>query len=100
MSNRLDLGPKPYLGYTASLVERAAELRSDFVALGDLQKRPDARAYLIAGEMVILKKASPVAEPLFAVEEMQAFGETAETAFIGFVDNAPRFAGALDPAVA
>jgi NAD+ diphosphatase len=100
MSKPADLGSEPYLGYTASMVERAAELRSDAAALGDLRNRPDARVYLIAGEMVILKRSATLAEPLFAIEEAQALGETAETAFIGFVDKAPRFAAALDPLAA
>jgi NAD+ diphosphatase len=98
MSKIPDLGPKPYLGYTASLIERAAELRGNAAALGDLQNRSEARAYLVAGEMVILKKAHSVADPLFAIEEALALGETAESVFIGFVETAPRFAMALDPA--
>ncbi len=100
MSQLPDLGPAPYLGYTASMVERAAELRADAAALAGLQNRPDARAYAIAGEMVILKKALTVADPLFAIQEARALGETAETVFLGFVDKAPRFACALDPAAA
>ena len=44
MSKLSDLGPAPYLGYTASMVERAAELRTDGLALAELQNRGDARA--------------------------------------------------------
>src|SRR5207245_2239626 len=90
-------GPEPYLGYTASMVERAAELRADAAALGGLQERVDARAYVIAGELVILKKAAGLADPLFAIEQPPTLGETAEIVFLGFVDQAPRFAVAVDP---
>jgi NAD+ diphosphatase len=97
MSKLPDFGPKPYLGYTASMVERAAELRADAAALGGLQERADARAYVIAGELVILKKAAGLADPLFAIEQPPTLGETAEIVFLGFVDQAPRFAVAVDP---
>jgi NAD+ diphosphatase len=100
MSQVPDFGPKPHLGYTASLIERAAELRGDTAALAELQKRPDARVYLIAGEMMILKKGASVADPLFAMQEAQALGQTAEMVFMGFVDHAPRFAASFDPATA
>ena len=48
MSARFHLGPKPRLGYTESLVERAAEKRADPAALAALRDRPDARAYLLS----------------------------------------------------
>ncbi len=56
MSPRPDLGPKPRLGYTASLIERAAERRTDAAALAALEKDARARAYVIGGEMVVLNK--------------------------------------------
>src|SRR6476620_12574087 len=87
MSKLADFGPKPYLGYTASMVERAAELRADAAALGGLQERADARAYVIAGELVILKKAAGLADPLFAIEQPPTLGETAEIVFLGLVDQ-------------
>ena len=49
MSRRPDLGPKPQLGYTASLIERAAHRRAD----ASLQADPRAGAYVIGGELVI-----------------------------------------------
>src|SRR5262249_26241518 len=57
MSPRPDLGPKPRLGYAASSIERAAERRADAAALVALENDPHARAYVVAGELVVLKKA-------------------------------------------
>ena len=97
MSPRPDLGPKPRLGYTASLLERAAERRTDAAALAELENDPCARAYVIGGELVVLKRAVDVNDPLFTAAEARALGRTAESVFLGLVESAPRFAVALDP---
>ena len=56
MSPRPDLGPKPRLGYTASLIERASRAaHGRGRALGVREGSTHARAYLVGGEMVILK---------------------------------------------
>ena len=60
MSPRPDLGPKPRLGYTASLIERAAERRADAAVLAALESDPRARAYAIGGELVVIKKTAAV----------------------------------------
>jgi NAD+ diphosphatase len=93
MSPRLDLGPKPRLGYAGSRVERAAERRADVAAL---EHDASARAYAIGGEMVVLKNTIAGFEPLFMLAEMRSFDGVAETVFLGLVDGAPRFAVALD----
>jgi NAD+ diphosphatase len=98
MSPRPHLGPKPRLGYTASLVERAVAARADGAALAALRHEPDARTYLIGGEMVALNKVASIHDPLFTLRDAQELGPTAETVFIGMRQNAPRFALALEPA--
>ena len=60
MSPRPDLGPKPRLGYTASLVERASEKRNDETFLRALLADERAGAYAIAGEMVVLKAGDEI----------------------------------------
>jgi NAD+ diphosphatase len=100
MSPRPDLGPKPRLGYTASLIERAAEQRVDAAALAALENDRLARAYVVGGELVALKKAADANNPLFTLAEARALGRTAETVFLGLLEAAPRFAVALDPAAA
>src|SRR5262245_6404655 len=72
MSPRPDLGPKPRLGYTASLIERAAERRMDAATLVALENDPRARTYVIGGELVVLKKAPEVNDPLFMPAEARA----------------------------
>jgi NAD+ diphosphatase len=100
MSPRPDLGPKPRLGYTGSLLERAAERRADAASVAALESDPRARAYVVGGELVVLKKSSPINDPLFTLAEARALGRTAEVAFLGLLGDAARFAIALDPGVA
>src|SRR3989442_8384676 len=100
MAPRPDLGPKPRLGYAASSIERAAERRADADALAALESDPRARRFVVAGELVVLKKATAVADPLFTLEEARALGRTAELIFLGLCEDAPRFAVALDSAAA
>jgi NAD+ diphosphatase len=100
MSPRPDLGPKPRLGYAASSIERASERRADVAALAALENDRDTRAYLLAGELVILKNTAGIPDPLFTLAEARALGRAAEVVFLGLYRGAPRFAIALEPAAA
>ncbi len=100
MSPRPHLGPKPRLGYTASVIERAVATRTEDAALAAMRLDPDARTYLIGGEMVALNRAANIHDPLFTLRDAQKLGPTGETIFIGLRQNAPRFALALEPAAA
>ncbi len=100
MSPRPDLGPKPWLGYTASRIERASERRSDAAFVGALAARSDAGAYAVGGELVALKKAAGGLDPLFGLPEARALGTTVETVFLGLAEGAGRFGVGLAPAAA
>jgi NAD+ diphosphatase len=100
MSPRPDLGPPPRLGYSASRIDRAAERRTDATAVEALATDASAGTYIIGGELVVLRKGGPVLEPLFARAEAQSLGRVIETAFLGLMDGAPRFATAIEPAAA
>jgi NAD+ diphosphatase len=97
MSARLDLGPKPRLGYTDSRIERAAERRSDAAGIAALAAAPDAGAYVIGGDRVVLMKAAPLHQPLFTLGEARALGPATETVFLGLADGAARFGVGLAP---
>jgi NAD+ diphosphatase len=99
MSPRPDLGPKPRLGYTASLIERASERRKDETFLRTLAADERAGAYAIAGEMVVMKALAQGPDPLFRPAEAAALGPQTETIFLGLRDGAGRFGVGLDPAV-
>ena len=100
MSPRPDLGPKPRLGYCDSRIERAADLRTDSAAIESLAHKPGAGAYVIGGEGIVMKKGSPLNEPLFTMDEANALSPATETIFLGVLDGAPRFGHGLTPQAA
>ena len=88
MSPRPDLGPQPHLGYTASLIDRAAHRRLDEAALiGDAR----AGAYVVGGEMVIIRKREGGGDPLFALAEARTLAPPRGSVFLGLADGVPRF---------
>jgi NAD+ diphosphatase len=91
MSPRPDLGPKPRLGYAGSRIERAAELRNDKAALVKLAADPRAGAYVIGGEWIVARKATPSHEPLFSLPDAVELAPAVETVFLGTIDGEPRF---------
>jgi NAD+ diphosphatase len=92
MSPRPDLGPKPRLGYTASLVDRAAHRRNEAAALA---ADPRAGAYMVGGELIITRKRGDGGDPLFGFAEARALAAARETVLLGFLDGAPRFGLAI-----
>ena len=99
-SSRFDLGPRPHLGYSASRIDRAAERRADADAMHALEGDSSARAYVIGGELVVLRKTEAKPDPLFSCALARGLAGAAETVFLGLVDGAPRFAVAIDPSAA
>ena len=75
MPSRPDLGPKPHLGYTASLIDRAAHRRGEAAALA---ADPRAGAYVVGGEMIVARKRDGGGEPLFGLAEAQALAPARE----------------------
>ena len=100
MAPRLDLGPRPRLGYSASRIDRTAEQRADTGAMRALEGDSSARAYVIGGELIVLRKTEAKPDPLFFCAAARGFAGAAETAFLGLVDGAPRFAVAIERAAA
>jgi NAD+ diphosphatase len=112
MSSSFDLGPAPYLGYTGSMINRAAELRSDLAALSALAADPCTRTLVIAGEFICLNKGEPCHDPWFTLAQAAALVSPPESphedaseqqsarVFLGRDDGEPRFALAIAPAAA
>ncbi len=100
MPFRSELGPKPRLGYTDSRIARAAELRPDATAIAALSQNPGAGAYVIGGDWIVMKKGSPLHEPLFTMAEARALSGPTETIFLGLLDGAPRFGHGIAPQTA
>src|SRR6266436_6278131 len=97
MTIRFDLGAKPHLGYTGSVVERAADLRQDPAAIATLEADGRARTFVISGEFVIVRKGTPFNDPTFPLGAAGAFAPAREQVFLGRNDDAALFAVAIDP---
>jgi NAD+ diphosphatase len=97
MPPRPDLGPKPQLGYTGNLIDRASDRRRDAVALAADR---DAAAYVVGGELVVTRKREQGGDPLFALAEARALAPPRESVFLGLRDRVPRFGVGLDAAAA
>lgn len=99
MVPRSDLGERPHLGFTASTLDRAAHMRRDQEAMTALETDPRARAFVIGGELVCLRKSGTDHDPAFTLAQADAFapnGAPRERVFLGRRDGAPLFALAID----
>ena len=61
---------------------------------------PRAGAYVIGGELIVLKKAAPLNQPLFTLAEARALAPAGEMVFLGLHDGAARFGIGIAPAAA
>jgi NAD+ diphosphatase len=94
--SRLDLGPKPQLGYTNSRIVRAAERRTDAAASAALAADPRAATYVVGGEWIVLKRGESN-EALFGLAEARALSPATETVFLGLLDGVARFGTGIAP---
>ena len=97
MPPRLDLGPKPLLGYTDSILARVAERRSDAAFLAACAADARCGTFAIGGELIVMRKTADGHDPLFRAEEIRALAPVTETVFLGLAGEAGRFGMALDP---
>jgi len=86
-----DLGPRPHLGYTQSRIDRVAERRLDNDWLAARGTDVQTRAYVIGGELIVLKKRDGVHDPAFTLDEARALAPNTETVFLGLFDGQARF---------
>lgn len=100
MPPRPDLGPKPHLGYTGSVIDRAAERRNDAAALARLEADARAGTYVVGGELVVTRRDGERGDPLFAPADARRLAEPRESVFLGLADGAARFARGIGQAAA
>lgn len=94
---------RPRLGYTGGLLDRDPVVRHDPDRLAACAADPAARAYVTAGDLVVMRRGDPLAEPLFGLAEAAALGPVRETVWLGHAATATgagragRFGVGLDP---
>ena len=94
-----DLGPRPHLGYTGSIIDRAAERRTDEDFLAVAEASDNGCVYAVAGEMIIMRSDGAQPNPLFSPARGYALGQVREKLFLGMVEGAARFGFGIDPGV-
>src|SRR5205085_1964625 len=97
MSLRLNLGPRPRLGYAGGVLERAAERRADLAGLAAIEDNPATRTYVFAGDVVVLQNTPLGLSPLLIPAAARKLGSVAEAVFLGLRDGDACFALALKP---
>ncbi|MGR7995266.1 NAD(+) diphosphatase [Xanthobacter sp. ZOL 2024] len=90
---RPSLGAPPPLGYVETRIDRAGHVRPQADALRD---HPEARTYLLGGELVALAPLGPPHTALFS-RAAAALWANGEPLFLGLEADAPRFATPFDP---
>jgi NAD+ diphosphatase len=100
MLNRPDTDDRPRLGYTGNQLDRDPAVRHDPARHAALAADAAARTYVTVGELVVMRRGDPMADPLFGLAEADSLGLVRERAVLGLSGGAPRFGVALDPAVA
>jgi len=106
VANYPELGPKPRLGYTSSLLDRMAQRRDDTAAIDKLREHPKAGVYVVGGELIVLKSTggqsdgAEICNPLFSAAEAHALGAVRESVFLGIEKDVPGFGFGLDPQAA
>lgn len=88
---RPDLGPAPRLGYVESAFERAADRRGEATFLDARERASDAAAYVMSGELIVLKKRADEYEAMFTPEQARQLGRITERVFLGLLGEAGRF---------
>jgi NAD+ diphosphatase len=101
VSARFDLGVRPYLGFTDSVLDRTAELRHDPAASAALAADPRGRTLVLAGELVCLRKGELFNDPTFTFAQAAALvpgpDHMHEQVFLGRQGDTALFAVAIEP---
>jgi NAD+ diphosphatase len=91
-----DFGPWPNLAYTGSPLDRASERRGDKAFIEGALAHADARAVLIGGEQIVLRRSGETGV-LFPLAEARALAPAGESVFIGTIGGAARLGYAIAP---
>jgi NAD+ diphosphatase len=97
MAAPFDLGPWPRLAYATTSLHRASERRTDARFVDAASRHPNARAVLVGGEAIVLRKSAGGAEPLFPLAEARALGAAGEPVLLGMAGAAAWLGIAIAP---
>src|SRR5204862_6078387 len=85
-------------GFISHILDRAAHLRGDEAKLLALETRPDARAYVIYRDSLVVRREAAGPRALLSLDEARQFGANPGTIFLGLREGAPVFGMGISPA--
>lgn len=86
--------------FVSNILDRAAHLRTNDEKLFALESRPDARAYVIYRDSLVVKQDETGPRVLLSINEALKYGANAGTVFLGLRDGAPVFGMGIAPQAA
>ncbi len=78
-------------GFSTHPIERAAHLRDDVDKLMALEERPDARAYVVHRDSLLIHRNGERPTAALTLQQARGFGANPGTVFLGLRDGAPVF---------
>ena len=76
-------------GFISNVLERAAHLRGDDAKLLEMESHPDARAYVVYRDSLVVRREAGGTRALLSMEEALKFGANPGTIFLGLREKAP-----------
>jgi NAD+ diphosphatase len=96
--NAFDSFPLGHPGFVSHVLDRAAHLRSDETRLLALESHPDARAYVVYRDSLVVRREAAGPRALLSLDEALKFGANPGTIFLGLRDGTPVFGMGISPA--
>ncbi|WP_298260764.1 NAD(+) diphosphatase [Bradyrhizobium sp.] len=85
-------------GFVSNILDRAAHLRGDDAKLLEMESRPDACAYVVYRDSLVVRREAAGTRALLSREEALKFGANPGTIFLGLREGAPVFGMGISPA--
>src|SRR6201986_1033363 len=92
-----DSFPLGHPGFVSNILDRAAHLRNDEAKLLALESHPDARAYVVYRDSLVVRREATGPRALLSLEEAHTFGANPGTIFLGMRGGAPTFGMGISP---
>jgi len=95
--DKFPLGQPAFISH---ILDRAAHLRGDEAKLLALEQRPDARAYVVYRDSLVVRQEADGPRALLRIDEALSFGANPGTIFLGLREGAAVFGMGISAAAA
>lgn len=84
------------IGFSRNRLQRHSERREKAQDIAAMRASPEARTFILAGDVPILRRAGEAFSPRFTLAEAEELAPAAETALLGTLDGTPLFAALIE----